>query len=60
MTKYLLAAQAKQKHQYDRGTTVWSFQVGNRVLARALLFPRQATREWEGPFTIMKVLRPMT
>lgn len=60
MTMHLLLAQANQKHYYDQVSMVQLFQVGNWVLAWALLFSWKVTREWEGPFTIMKELRPMT
>lgn len=54
---HLLAAQVKQKPGYDQTVVLGTFQ---QVLARALLFPRQATQEWEGPFAVNKVLGPVT
>lgn len=42
---HLAAVKAKQKTYYDRGATLCSFQEGDRVLVRALLFPRQATKK---------------
>lgn len=58
-TAHLLAAQEKQKQQFNRQTLPCSFQEGEHVLVHSLLFPRQATSEWEGPFTIMRVLGPV-
>lgn len=58
-TSHLLAAQDKQKRDYDKQVSLHSFQVGERVLVHSLLFPRQATSEWEGPFTVTQVLGPV-
>lgn len=57
---HLQAAQTKQKLAYDKTAVTRIFLLGDRVLVRALLFPRQATKEWEGPFTITKAFGPLT
>lgn len=59
-TKHLRAAQAKQKRAFDRTAVERKFQQGDRVLVRSLSFSRSATKEWEGPFTVTKVVNPLT
>lgn len=57
---WMQQAQDKQKCQYDQQAHTRHFQVVNQVLVRSLLFPKCATREWEGPFTITLVKGPLT
>lgn len=56
----LQQAQEKQKRYYDQQAKTQQFQVGNRVLVWSLLFPKAATQEWEGPYTVTQVKLPLT
>lgn len=58
-TNHLRDSQAKQKQLYDKQASMRSFHEGERVLVCSLLFPKQTTREWEGPFTVTRVLWPV-
>jgi transposase InsO family protein len=56
---HLLKSQKMQKRNYDKGSSVITYALQDRVLLRSPPLPGKFIPKWEGPFIITRILSPL-
>jgi transposase InsO family protein len=52
----LSKAQEKQKHNYDRGSKISSYRVGQHVLINSTVSTGKFSNRWDGPYRIVRIV----